>query len=108
MKSILAVVGFSLVAFIGGFGVGAGFGTEDTEAVWCDAASTGWVAAHVNLYAYLQVTDPELFASNFRPVKPELKQNLIDQCLEDYETTHGALTAIVERLNPISSSGTGK
>jgi hypothetical protein len=82
---VSGVISLFLLAFIAGLFVYGAFLAEpiDVDQLYCESTAQGWQAAHVNLYHYLEVVDPELFKAQFLPVTLEGRQALIDQCEAD-------------------------
>jgi hypothetical protein len=82
---VSGVISLFLLAFVAGLFVYGAFLAEpvDVDSIYCESTAQGWQAAHVNIYTYLEVVDPELFKAQFLPVTLEGRQALIDQCEAD-------------------------
>jgi hypothetical protein len=55
----------------------------DGISIYCEAAADGWMAAHQNLYGYIERVDPILFEASFTPIKPEGWNKLVSDCMTD-------------------------
>jgi hypothetical protein len=92
------VVALCLMCIIAGvFGGLAYLAPEpiDGISIYCEAAADGWMAAHQNLYKYLERIDPVLFEANFRPITAEGWNRLVNDCLANPLKVRDALNNLL-------------